>query len=43
MGVRVGTLGESHISHVREGDLGLVVRSHDEYIMCLKEMKVIPQ
>ena len=35
-GVRVGTLGESHIGHARGGDLGLVVRSHDEDVTCLK-------
>ena len=35
-GVRVGTLCESHISHARGGDLGLVVRSHDEDVMCLR-------
>ena len=33
-GVRVGTLGESHIGHAKGGDLGPVVRSHDEDIMC---------
>ena len=36
-GVRVGTLGESHIGHVRgERDLGLVVKSHDKNVMCLR-------
>ena len=34
--VCVGTLGESHIGHARGGDLGLLVRSHDEDIMCLR-------
>ena len=42
-GVCVGTLGKSHIGHAREGDLGLVVRSHDEDIMCLRGENVIPQ
>ena len=35
-GVRVGTLGKSHISHARGEDLRLVVRSHDENVMCLR-------
>ena len=35
-GVHVGTLGESHIGHARGGDLGLVVRSHDEDVMRLR-------
>ena len=35
-GVRVGTLGESHIGHANGGDLGPVVRSHDEDVMCLR-------
>ena len=39
----VGTLGKSHISHERGEDLGLVVRSHDEDVMCLKGENVIPQ
>ena len=34
--MRVGTLGESHIGHVRGADLGLVIKSHDEDVMCLK-------
>ena len=42
-GVHVGTLGESHIGHARGGDLGLVVRSHDEDVMCLRGENVIPQ
>ena len=35
-GVGVGTLGKSHMGHARGGDLGLVVRSHDEDAMCLR-------
>ena len=42
-GVRVGTLGKSHIGHARGGDPGLVVRSHDEDIMCLRGENVIPR
>jgi len=42
-GVHVGTLGESHIGHARGGDLGSVVRLHDEYIICLRGENVIPQ
>ena len=42
-GVRVGTLGESHIGHARGGDLGLVVRSHNEDVMCLRGENVILQ
>ena len=41
-GVRVGTLGESHIGHVRGVDLGLIVRSHDENVMCSKGENIIP-
>ena len=41
--VRVGTLGESHIGHARGGDLRLVVRSHDEDVMCLRGENVISQ
>ena len=39
----VGTLGESHIGHVRGGDMGLVVRSHDKDVMCLNGENIIPQ
>ena len=35
-GVHVGTLGKSHLGYARGGDLGLVVRSHDEDVMCLR-------
>ena len=35
-GVRVGTLGESHIGHAKGGDLGSVVGSHDKDVMCLR-------
>ena len=42
-GVCVGTLGKSHISHVRGGDLRLVVRWHDEGVMCLRGENIIPQ
>ena len=34
--MRVGTLGESHIGYARGRDLELVVRSHDEDVMCLR-------
>ena len=34
--MHVGTLGESDIGHTRGGDLGLVVRSHDENVMYLR-------
>ena len=34
--MRVGTLGKSHIGYARGGDLGLVVRSHDKNVMCLR-------
>ena len=42
-GVCVGTLSESHIGHAIGGDLGVVVRSHDEDVMCLRGENVIPQ
>ena len=34
--MRVGTLGKSHIDYAKRGDLGLVVRSHEEDVICLR-------